>query len=48
MIITQVPLLLGEGIPLFGKINNRVKLESASSKAFPNDFVQTKYSIKYV
>ncbi len=48
MIITKAPVLLGEGIPLFGKINRSVKLEKAEAKAFKNDFVQIKYSVNYL
>lgn len=48
MIITKVPVLLGEGIPLFGKINRRVKLGNARATAFQNDFVQVKYSVNYL
>ena len=46
--ITTVPILLGEGISLFGKLNNRVKLEKAEATAFANDFVQTKYKTNYL
>ncbi|MEH6581506.1 MAG: dihydrofolate reductase family protein [Halioglobus sp.] len=48
MIITKVPVLLGEGIPLFGKINSRVKLENARATAFRNEFIQVKYSTNYL
>lgn len=48
MIITKAPVLLGEGIPLFGKINKSVKLENAKALAFPNDFIQVKYSVNYL
>jgi len=49
MIITKVPVLLGEGIPLFGKINRRVKLENAKATAFQNEFVQVMYySVNYL
>ena len=48
MIITKAPVLLGEGIPLFGKINKSVKLENAKASAFPNDFIQVKYSVNYL
>lgn len=48
MIITRAPVLLGEGIPLFGKINQSVKLENATAKAFPNDFAQVKYCVNYL
>lgn len=45
--ITNAPILLGEGIPLFGKIGSRVKLEKAESTAFLNDFIQIKYHVNY-
>ena len=45
--ITQIPVLLGEGIPLFGKINQRVKLENSRAMVFANEFVQVKYSVSY-
>jgi len=48
MTITKAPVLLGEGIPLFGKINKSVKLEKAKASAFQNDFIQVKYSVNYL
>ena len=48
MTITKIPVLLGGGIPLFGKINKSVKLENAKASAFPNDFIQIKYSVNYL
>ena len=46
IIITKIPVLLGEGIPLFGKTFKDIKLE-ASAITFPNDFIQVKYSVNY-
>lgn len=48
IVITKAPVLLGEGIPLFGKINQSVKLENARAQAFANEFIQVKYSVKYL
>lgn len=48
MTITKVPVLLGEGIPLFGKINQNVKLENSEATAFPNEFIQIKYDVTYL
>lgn len=48
MTITKVPVLLGEGIPLFGKINQRIKLENSKASAFPNELIQAKYSVNYL
>ena len=45
MSITKVPVLLGEEIPLFSKINKTVTLENAKASAFPNGFIQVKYSV---
>lgn len=47
MIITKAPVLLGEGIPLFGKTDNNIKLEQAEAVVFPNDFIQVKYKLSY-
>ena len=48
MTITKAPVILGEGIPLFGKINNRVKLINSETITFPNDFIQVKYGVNYL
>lgn len=47
MTITKAPVLLGEGIPLFGRIGERIKLERSEARAFPNDFIQVKYRTNY-
>ena len=48
MTITKVPVLLGEGIPLFGKINQSINLTNAKAVAFANDFIQVKYNVDYL
>lgn len=48
MIITQAPVLLGEGIPLFGKINTSIKLSNSKATVYPNDFIQVRYDVNYV
>jgi dihydrofolate reductase len=45
MIITTIPILLGEGLPLFGKLEKDIKLELLKSMSFNNSFVQNKYKI---
>lgn len=45
--ITKAPILLGEGIPLFGPLLKPINLEKAQCKTYPNDFVQEKYKVKY-
>ena len=47
MSLTQIPVLLGEGIPLFGKTNQDIRLEKAEAKAFPNELVQLHYEVSY-
>jgi len=47
MTITQAPVLLGEGIPLFGKTHEPIKLVHSQAIAYPNDFVQIKYDVEY-
>jgi dihydrofolate reductase len=46
MTITTIPILLGEGLPLFGKLEKDVKLELIKSVSFKNGFVQNKYKIR--
>ncbi len=45
MIITQAPILLGEGIPLFGKLHKNIMLSDTQVKVYPNDFIQQKYTV---
>lgn len=46
--ITQAPILLGEGIPLFGVSSQKIKLKNAKATAFANDFVQVMYEVNYL
>jgi dihydrofolate reductase len=46
--ITKAPILLGVGIPLFGKTFKDIKLKEAQAVAFPNDFIQLKYKVTYL
>lgn len=45
--ITRVPLLLGEGIPLFANIEQRIPLKHVSTETFSNGFVQSVYKTIY-
>ena len=47
MTLTRVPVILGGGIPLFGKTTQDINLENARARAFPNDFVQLQYTVSY-
>lgn len=48
MTITKAPILLGAGIPLFGKLDNQIKLVNSKAEAFENNFIQTKYEVNYL
>jgi dihydrofolate reductase len=48
MTLTQAPILLGSGIPLFGKLKHQINLEDAQATAFPNNFIELKYKVKYL
>jgi dihydrofolate reductase len=43
--ITTLPILIGEGLPLFGPLDQDVKLELLMSQSFKNGFVQNKYRV---
>lgn len=47
MIITQIPILLGDGIPLFDTLQKEIKLKLSSSISYPNGFVKTAYEVLY-
>ncbi|MGV3468017.1 dihydrofolate reductase family protein [Limnobacter sp.] len=43
--VTTIPVLLGGGKPLFGKLPTDIKLQHKSTKAFPFGFVQSEYIV---
>ncbi|KAB8144901.1 dihydrofolate reductase [Chloroflexia bacterium SDU3-3] len=43
MTITTIPVLIGEGLPLFGPLGRDLALEHIATQAFPNGFVQSRY-----
>lgn len=38
-----IPVLIGDGIPLFGSLHDDVRLEHVSTRSFPSGLVQVKY-----
>lgn len=46
MTISTVPVLIGEGIPLFGGTGPDIKLELASCETFPGGMVQRTYLVR--
>jgi dihydrofolate reductase len=45
IIITRIPVLIGEGIPLFGPLNEDIKLRHIETRAFASGLVQSRYEI---
>ncbi len=45
LIITRIPILLGQGLPLFGETGHDIRLEHVKTTAYPNGFVQSKYTV---
>ena len=43
--ITTIPILLGEGLSLFGKTNHDIKLKLLESNSYPSGFVKSTYEI---
>ncbi len=43
--ITLIPVLLGEGRPLFGPIEKDIHLDHITTRAYDNGFVQVKYRV---
>lgn len=43
--ITRLPILIGEGVPLFGPLPHDLKLEHLQTKVYENGFVQSKYRV---
>lgn len=46
MIITFVPVLIGGGIPLFGKLDRDIKLQHIETILYRNSLLQSKYQVE--
>lgn len=44
--ITKIPILIGNGIPLFGNVSKDIHLRHLRSDSFKNGFIQSTYRIK--
>ncbi len=44
--ITTIPILLGSGLPLFGRLTEDLPLLHEKTRVFPNGFVQSKYRVR--
>ena len=45
LIITRVPVLIGEGIPLFGALPHDIRLRHIVTKDYPSGLVKTEYEV---
>lgn len=43
MTITKIPILIGDGLPLFGKLDHDMRFQHIETKAYRSGFVQSKY-----
>ncbi|WP_315921170.1 dihydrofolate reductase family protein [Mesorhizobium sp. SP-1A] len=46
MIISRIPILLGEGLPLFGFLDSSIPLKHLNTRSFASGLVQSKYAIR--
>ena len=45
LVITRVPVLIGDGIPLFGSLPEDIRLRHVATRSFPSGLVQSEYEI---
>jgi dihydrofolate reductase len=45
LIITRVPVLIGEGIPLFGTLPSDIRLRHVATRHYPSGLVQSEYHV---
>lgn len=45
LIITRVPVLIGEGIPLFSTLPHDLRLHHVATRSFPSGLVQSEYQV---
>ena len=45
LIISRLPVLIGEGIPLFGTVPHDIRLRHATTRTYPGGMVQSEYDV---
>jgi dihydrofolate reductase len=45
LVVTRVPVLIGQGLPLFGALRGDVRLRHVSTRTFPSGLVQSEYHV---
>ena len=46
MVISRVPVLIGNGLPLFGPVQGDIALEHVETRSFPSGLVQSFYRVR--
>ncbi len=44
--VSRLPILLGQGLPLFGPLDGDIRLKHLETKAYPSGLVQSKYACR--
>jgi dihydrofolate reductase len=45
LIITRVPVLIGDGIPLFGALHRDIRLRHVATQQYPSGLVKSEYAV---
>lgn len=45
LVITRVPVLIGQGIPLFGALSRDIRLRHVGTRHYPSGLVQSEYEV---
>ena len=45
LVVTRVPVLIGEGIPLFGTVPKDIPLRHVATRSYPSGLVQSEYEV---
>ncbi len=45
MVVTRIPVLLGDGLPLFGPLPGDIALRHRATRSFPSGLVQSHYDV---
>lgn len=47
MVVTRVPVLIGQGVPLFGTLLHDIKLRHVATRTYSGGLVQTEYGLDF-
>lgn len=45
LVVTRVPVLIGEGIPLFGALDGDIRLQHVATRSYASGLVQSEYEV---